>query len=127
MSVLSKPLYGQPCNDCGECCRGSRCPLGAALFGDGPDCPALLPEGCGLVIDPKRYAPSDVSERRLREGAMLMIGAGIGCDARLLGEPDDPGFKRRLYAWVANHRARARAGLRLWKRCFDAGRREATQ
>ena len=115
MSVLAKPLYGQPCNGCGVCCKDQRCPLGARVFGPGADCPALTEAGCGLVLEPVRYAPdADRSEMRLRESATMLIGAGMGCDAQLLGEPDDPVFRERLRAWARRHGAKARRTLQWW-------------
>jgi len=105
MPDLEKPAHGAPCNGCGGCCRAMLCPLGSALFGrfEGP-CPALVPEGekfrCGCVTKPLDYAPpwaaAAAGEARLREAALLLIGAQIGgCDACLVGEPYDKEFGRK--------------------------------
>ena len=84
MSLLPKPLYGDPCNNCGICCLLSRCPISMAIFGDSDEvCPALEPVGvgftCGLVAE---LADADKwGGTALSEAFALMTGAGLGCDA----------------------------------------------
>lgn len=117
--MTAKPLYGQPCNSCGDCCRHSRCPLAAEVFGPGVDCPALeADDTCGLVKRPKHYTTIDKSERRLRESALLLIGSGFGCDWRADEPLTDDGwaFRQRLLAACGQLRSRATRSLRLWRK-----------
>lgn len=103
--TVEKPPYGSPCNKCGQCCEDQLCPLGSLLFDkqDGP-CPALQrnEDGtgtCGLVSDPKRWAPfrvAVVGEDRMRRSALLLIGADSGCDALLKGESVNEAFRAQL-------------------------------
>jgi hypothetical protein len=117
MTALAKPPHGAPCNNCGQCCLDSVCPLGAHLFGRtvGP-CPALRPDRkCDVVCDPKRYAPRStllVSAKDLADDAAVLIGAGAGCDALLAGEARDLAFSRRLRSMAGG--ARAAAAKRRW-------------
>src|SRR4051812_11351573 len=94
-AVARKPRYGSPCNACGACCMVTLCKLARHVFhADTPfgRCPALTKNtdgtyGCGLVE--KGRGPQ-------RDAAMLLIGAGDGCDARFNGEPRDEEFSNRL-------------------------------
>lgn len=107
-----KPPHGEPCNGCGGCCEASRCPLGAHVFGPGPDCPALTDDGCGLVLTPRMFFPG--SEAELRDAAALLIGAGIGCDALLEGELPNLSWRARLYRYAARQGARLKRAKRAW-------------
>ena len=60
-------------------------------------CPALRPRAdggydCNLVLRPKDYARGGAHE--LRQAAMVLIGAGIGCDEA----GDDPDADQKLTA-----------------------------
>lgn len=115
--MKDKPAYGQPCNGCGLCCLEELCPLGQIVFQRvrGP-CPALSASGgamvCGLVAEPTRYRPGDAVS--LAEAALMLIGAGVGCDAMIAGEPDDRMFRARLRAKALNHPAANRRARRAW-------------
>lgn len=114
--MLQKPPHGQPCNNCGECCKAELCPLGQLLFRqvEGP-CPALVDNKCGLVSHPMRFAPFRTvahGAQRMSEAAAHCIGAGIGCDAQLEDEPYDQEFGARIRRNADMPRT-ARA-LRLW-------------
>lgn len=97
-----KAPYGTPCNGCGLCCQNEICPLGqivfpAAVVRFGGACPALERDDerfiCGLIARPEAYAPIKASVygvEALREAAVIGVGAGIGCDARMDGEADPP-------------------------------------
>jgi hypothetical protein len=99
-----KPPHGAPCNGCGQCCKNELCPLGAAIFRQvrGP-CPALEDAdgaySCGLVLRPAHYMPVRAfiaGAAKLRAAALLLIGAGHGCDAQRDDEPYDHKFGRRI-------------------------------
>lgn len=81
-ALANKPAHGAPCNRCGVCCIATLCELGEHLFKKraGP-CPALVhnSEGyaCGVVQE---------TSGEMREAALHLIGAAIGCDARFNGE-----------------------------------------
>ena len=122
-----KPPHGAPCNGCGACCMLARCPLGQHVFGLGEigPCPALTKTGegtyaCGLVLDPAQYAPTRTTCKsvvgKLRRAALLLIGAGDGCDARFVGEPCDEVYVAALYAqWRSNeHVKQIYRAKRLW-------------
>lgn len=119
-----KPPHGAPCNSCGLCCKAELCPLGAHIFGEyeGP-CPALErePENvtyrCGLVARPALYAPILTAlhgMQRLSEAALLLIGHGVGCDARIHGETENREFLVKLAAVRDRTRAKVKAAKRLW-------------
>lgn len=122
--MLEKPAYGTPCNGCGQCCRTQLCPLGAGMFGtwSGP-CPALQKEGssyrCGLVVTPEAFAPIRCAvhgAKALRDAAVFLTGADLGCDARLVGEPDAPATYRQAVTRRSTNSSRRKAekALRLW-------------
>lgn len=76
------------------------------VFGPGERCPALemrLPTfTCGLVDNPSKYAPMIVAKHGREDAskaAAILIGAGFGCDAVLVGET--PNQKWR--AWARKH------------------------
>lgn len=109
-----KPPYGAACNHCGQCCEARLCPLGAIVFqrSDGP-CPALgyVGEGigydgearstCGLIVNPRAYAPVLAALNgvdALSEGAKLLCGAGIGCDALADGEREPAATRDAIFA-----------------------------
>ena len=105
--MLEKPPHGKPCNQCGLCCMEERCPLGAAIFGPGRDCPALelrFPGFvCGLVANPEKYAIGVVlkhGQRTASEAAAYLVGTGSGCDALLEEEEPDLEWRARVRADV---------------------------
>ena len=125
-----KPAFGDPCNNCGLCCRAQLCVLGSAVFRDGEDrpdgpCEALLelPDGrgaCGLIAAPERFAPLQVlryGTEPLSAAARILTGAGLGCDAEEAGEahtkkarkfrrfmrrhaPSQDVFLKSLFLWI---------------------------
>lgn len=112
---LQKPAYGSACNRCGRCCVAELCPLSAKIFRrtEGP-CPALSFDGeksmCGLVVDPGQFMAARtrrLGTQRMSSAAMLLIASGIGCDAQLEGEADNPEYRAQTKA-----AARALGGLR---------------
>jgi len=119
---LEKPPHGAPCNRCGLCCEDSLCHLGKHVFRqvEGP-CPALSYDGqmsvCGLVEMPARFArvrAAMVGPTRLREAAITLIGAGIGCDGQVEGEPADLAFRRWMSAWHSVNYESVTAALKSW-------------
>ena len=112
-SLIAKPAYGSPCNGCGQCCRDQVCPLGARVFGtsDGP-CKAIkhTEDGrvtCGLVMAPRKFVPVLTAihgAQTMALGAAVLIGAGHGCDAQLVGEHADEAQRLRMRAACAGVR-----------------------
>lgn len=107
---LEKPPYGGPCNSCGLCCVVQQCPLSVLVFGSRDLCPALgeIPNKkglfCGLasrpdvffdIKDTDKLSP-DIASR----AAGLLIGAGIGCDAREVTEEVSPETSRRIAEYL---------------------------
>ena len=99
-----KPPHGAPCNRCGYCCKAIICPFGAVLFKrqHGP-CPALVENeaglACGVVAHPMNYARVRTlthGVEEMRRAALLLIGAGDGCDAVANGEPANEAFRQKL-------------------------------
>ncbi|QXN71181.1 hypothetical protein RCDURKIN_125 [Rhodobacter phage RcDurkin] len=92
MPFIDKPPYGSPCNGCGHCCRAEVCPVGAMLFEQEDNCPALtLMDNkyvCGLVAAPAAFFPHvDPSDaHKVSAAVSYLLGAGLGCDARVRGE-----------------------------------------
>lgn len=120
--MLNKPPHGAPCNGCGGCCIDRRCPLGERLFGPGGNCPALervipsLAFTCGVIRRPAHYAPAVVAqhgEDAARKAAALLMGAGLGCDALIAGEPRND----RWMAWALGQidRAEAAKAAEVWR------------
>ena len=99
-----KPAYGSPCNGCGMCCIAEQCPISQMLFGEHDLCPALTRMGnvyaCGLLCDTARYAVpvSDKVDSALRAAIAYLLGAGRGCDARLIEEDVPEGVEKALRA-----------------------------
>jgi hypothetical protein len=124
----NKPPHGSPCNNCGACCKVTVCDLGQHVFKrpefTGEPCPGLVKNldgtyGCGLVL----YTEAFVSKARwlkygqaLRRAALLLIGAGDGCDARFNGEWRNEVFAAELdRRWASGERvAAARHAKRMW-------------
>lgn len=112
-----KPPHGSPCNGCGLCCEAELCPLAAALYRrwEGP-CPALTSTDdgrkiCGLATDPRAHFPAKVRRWgafEMRRTATVLIGAGVGCDAQVEGEPASPTLLVKMLA----HRAAAAPHIR---------------
>lgn len=111
-AVDRKPRYGSPCNGCGACCMATLCNLAQFVFRQPPvgRCPALTRKedgtyGCGLV---------EKSKSPRREAALMLIGAGDGCDARFNGEPRDEEFSSRLDRRDEANKAARTAALAAW-------------
>lgn len=95
MSAPEKPAYGSPCNGCGLCCIAEQCPIGELLLGPHRICPALMDVGsafvCGLMTNPELFYKNGTDPERLRgigKSVGLLLGAGRGCDAHLITEPE---------------------------------------
>lgn len=120
---LEKPQYGTPCNGCGLCCQNEICPLGEIVFprAQAP-CPALVIDGeryvCDLIANPQKFRPLKASIygiAEMRDAAVIGVGAGIGCDARLPGEMDPPeSFVRELRRVERSSRSTGRRVQKLW-------------
>lgn len=110
-SLDNKPPHGAPCNRCGLCCMATLCPLAAHVFGDdrpGP-CPALVKADDGFACGLTKHGTA-----KGREAATVLIGAGIGCDARFNDEPPDAEFYIRLQEWDRENEARVRSAKATW-------------
>jgi len=108
----NKPPHGSPCTRCGACCMATPCPLSQHLFKiqSGP-CPALMKEAdgtytCGVV--------KEVEDDELRHAALLLIGSGLGCDARFNGEWTNTEFHRKCDRWDRDHHEQIKAARQLW-------------
>lgn len=110
----NKPPHGSPCTRCGLCCIATLCPLARHVFNrEAGPCPALVQNedrtfACGMTIHGTAAG---------REAAMLLVGTGTGCDARVNGEPVNDAFNARLAQWDIDHadeiaRAKATWGMR---------------
>lgn len=120
-SLDRKPPHGQPCNRCGLCCMATLCPLGHHVFHRqiGP-CPALEHDAdglsaCGLVAHPAKYsvlAAIKYGSKVAGEAAALLIGAGVGCDARFNGETRS--IYSRFREYDTRNKARLRRAKKLW-------------
>jgi hypothetical protein len=115
--------HTSPCNGCGVCCMVTLCPLGQHIFGfELGRCPALTKRDdatyvCGLVLDPAKYAPTRAVTKgvaALRRAALLLIGSGDGCDARLNGEPRNAPYEEALVRKCVRHAKQSRRAKRLW-------------
>lgn len=110
----NKPRHGEPCNRCGLCCRATLCALAQHLFERPPypgPCPALVKEpgdtySCGIL--------NLCADQDYRDAALLIIGAGLGCDARFNGEPSNRAFNDRLAQWDRDFAEPIAAARRLW-------------
>src|SRR5262245_56827180 len=123
--IERKRAHGAPCNSYGLCCHGSLCKLAQHIFRreafPGP-CPALRDNGdgthsCDVVHTPQRYAGNlSISLRidTLRHAALLLIGGGYGCDARINGEPRNIAFDRKLEAWDVAKAEKLKVARRIW-------------
>jgi hypothetical protein len=119
---LRKPPHGAPCNRCGLCCKAIVCPFGAVLFKrqQGP-CPALEETAtgfaCGVIVHPMEYARAQTlihGAETMRQAALLLIGAGDGCDMVVDGEPADRAFEERMIEAAKKARAASKAARKLW-------------
>jgi hypothetical protein len=113
-----KPGYGQPCNACGRCCVSKPCELSRAIWADDV-CPAIenRPSGfrCGLMSRPLHYVPKlrRHGAAKLAAAARLLLGSGIGCDARYHGE-ENTAFAERWSAYRIEHASERRKARRIW-------------
>lgn len=112
--IIEPPGVGNPCNNCGACCKMAICEIGAATLGHGlreivgDPCPALIsdPSGkyfCGMVRDPEKYAWNKSSSKiDLKNAFMLMIGSGDGCDFFVeFNERDNRVVKAKAQDYIA--------------------------
>lgn len=112
-AAANKPPHGSPCNSCGVCCMVAQCDLSVLMFGDvGAPCPALERDGdrhvCGVITDPRQFVAISVSEvSSVQLAARTIIREGVGCDARINGEPINAAFNARLDAEEDPHLRRA--------------------
>jgi hypothetical protein len=96
----AKPLYGTPCNGCGQCCMGQLCPPAQDIWpGRKGPCPALEYEGdrfwCGIIRHPTAYLqkePDPEADKLIGPYFASSIGTNWGCDA--MSTPED---RRALY------------------------------
>lgn len=110
-----KPLFGDPCNNCGACCLAGPCGVAEALLGATVGrCPALRqdPLGgylCGILTE----APLPEAAK---EAAAVAIGAGLGCDATItLGDQIARiGRRAQLVDRVMQARATLSPDARRW-------------
>lgn len=105
-----KPLYGRPCNGCGDCCTAEACTLSRDyIHSEASPCVALEWDGtryhCGLISHPRRHLKEELpimklhlpnEERIIGDMFAHMLGAGKGCDAEC--SIADTEEKKRLYA-----------------------------
>ncbi len=120
-----KPPHGSPCTSCGLCCEATLCPLAQHVFGRGPlgPCPALEYDpqrnsSCGMVAHPGRHKPILVAlhgVEEMRAAALLIVGSGLGCDARVNGEPGNDAFYAKLRQWDRDHKRQIRHAKKLWR------------
>lgn len=91
--MKAKPLWGEPCNNCGACCIASQCPLSVILFGERTLCPALVVDGLGgyvcSVITTDNLPPAK------RRAAAVAIAVGLGCD--FTTTPEDRAARKERY------------------------------
>lgn len=84
-------------------------------FHDEGPCPALEGDKCGLMMNPRAYAPvraALLGDKPLSDAAAHLIGAGKGCDAQADDEPADEAYSRRIRQ-ESNPR-KTNAALRVW-------------
>jgi hypothetical protein len=116
-----KPPHGAPCNGCGLCCKAVLCPLAERVFGRGDQgpCPALTAENrCGMVEEPLKWRRAQTwkhGEEKMRGAALLLVGAGNGCDALFNGEPADEAFRLKLRQTERETRAQTGKARKLWE------------
>ncbi len=117
--LKNKPAHGQPCNNCGLCCRAILCDLAQHVFKRnaalhhagfpnqnpmGP-CPAIEHKDgkqlCGLMTNPAKYKPeiTEAEAPAYSEATRYLLAAGTGCTARFNGEPADRAFYSQLEEW----------------------------
>ena len=124
-SAEMKPPHGSPCNNCGVCCEVSLCKLAAHVFDVPPGtpgpCPALQGSPgaamCGMVADPGRFMPvrtEAVGAQGMSDAALVVIGAGYGCDARINGEPINQKFYDQCDALDLQNARVMRIARRYW-------------
>jgi hypothetical protein len=120
--MVEKPPQGDPCNACGLCCRMELCAIGRIVYGDIPGpCPAIAitPKGseCGMVLHPGQFAPEAVRRHgtaKVRASAKELLAIGLGCDAWLDGEPENPAFDAKISRNVERRASQIRDALRVW-------------
>lgn len=109
--VKRKPPHGSPCTRCGLCCMATLCELGRHVYGRevGP-CPALKIDGqgaasCGLT---------ESATLSLDRAAAIIIGAGLGCDMRINGEPVNHSFNHFLDEWDKDNDKQIKQARKQW-------------
>ena len=127
-AAAAKPPHGAPCNGCGLCCMQEPCELSKHVFRiQRGRCPALEPNPeqrgrfvCGLVVHPRSYRSVKTEDLQpLKDATALIIGAGLGCDAKFPTEPRSQAFEirlkhRRKTMVEAMRKALARWGVPAW-------------
>lgn len=133
LTALGYPGHGKPCTHCGLCCQVEICHLGIAVFAPddlttdvlpntlpGP-CPALERDGdifhCGLMANPASYVPELarlVTAATLQASAKYLMGAGLGCDMKVQGEPRDEVYEAACVKARRDQRHIAEAASRVW-------------
>ena len=99
-----KPVYGEPCNNCGLCCRVEACRVSVAVF-QSHQTPCIALEFhddkflCGLALNPEKYLNmshlGQGAKERVKEmlRSDLLIGQGCTMDdpvlVALAVEPED--------------------------------------
>lgn len=122
--MIEKPLFGSPCNGCGQCCREELCQIAGAVFpeADAP-CPAIRKDGertiCGLIQAPGDYAPvltSIYGAENMRHAARTLLGVDKGCDAEADDEIAGENAIKEMDAKYAKvHRLSVLASMMVWR------------
>lgn len=80
-----KPLFGEPCNNCGLCCRVQACHLSREfLHSEQAPCIALeVHDGkflCGMILRPSHYLGLNPKvDEHLGKLHGMLVDAGAGC------------------------------------------------
>ena len=112
--IVNKPSHGAACTRCGACCYAMQCSFSRRLLGPKPGpCNALRRQedgtyACGIIEEAEK------EDKELAAAAALIIGTGMGCDARFNGEPGDPNFYARLDRHRAEKIKDIKAAYALW-------------
>lgn len=95
-ALPSKPLYTNPCNNCGLCCLSQLCPVGEQAFpGQSAPCPALVimpgKAVCGLVV----------AEAAAKLEPLIAKSLGVGCGCSM---PDSITTEEQIEAFDRHSR-----------------------
>lgn len=124
VGILPKPVYGEPCNGCGVCCRTNLClvALGVGISRKITNCPLQKIEGgrvrCG-AFDLEAAFLKDNPHKHSIVGDIL--GSGGGCDCLILGSKEDSilsvadimerQFSKRVFAYEARKKLAKQFGI----------------